>query len=257
VSLSRADAADRAPYRSALAARRAELHAAVDAYVRRLRTAGDAPERALGRLKALLGDTPTEELLPHERRRLLDDVAVAGIRAYHRIGAAASPDLLTDPEGIVPQCVALLERSGVHALLARLNARTRFRFTGVYRLAPPRLQHLAVYDRENPSLLVGGSSTLAESCCAIVAETGRGFETSAVHVDARLDGHLARRRPVQAYQGVALHEPDGRAWGTLCHYDLRPRLLLSEELEVLTWIAAHLPRRLLMPHPHEEGSGAA
>ena len=251
-------AADRESDARAATVRRADLRSAVDAYVCQRRAAGDAPDQVLARLKDLLGHGPTYGLLPAARQILLDDVVVWGIRAYHQLGWRELPHgLPVDAEGLAAECLGLLERFGVHALLARLNARTRFRFTGVYRFDPPRLQHLALYDRENPTLrLRGGTSTLAETCCAIVAETGTGFETSAVPFDARLEAHLARQRPVKAYQGVPLRAPDGSVWGTLCHYDLRPRLLPVEELEVLTWIVAYLPECLLTSPLDREGDGA-
>ena len=244
-----ASATDRECERRAAAVKRAELHAAVDAYVCQLRAAGDPADQVLARLRDFLGQGPTYGLLPAVRQQLLDDVVVWGTRAYHQLGwreLRHGPPV--DAEGLAAECLALLEGSGVHALLARLNARTRFRFTGVYRIDPPRLRNLALYDRENPSLRLGGGvSALAETCCAIVVETGTGFATGAAHADARLDAHAAQHGPVQAYQGVPLCAANGGVWGTLCHYDLRPRLLPVEELEVLTWIAAYLPASLLTP----------
>ena len=49
--------------------------------------------------------------------------------------------------------------------------------------------------------------------------------------------HIARER-VQSYCGVPIWLDGGRLWGTLCHYDVRPRLLPHAEVEVLERVAA-------------------
>src|SRR5690349_7006368 len=43
---------------------------------------------------------------------------------------------------------------GPKGALEFLNARTRYRFTGIYHAEPPLLRNLFLFDRENPSLHV-------------------------------------------------------------------------------------------------------
>ena len=126
------------------------------------------------------------------------------------------------------------------ATLARLNSRTRFRFTGLYRVAPPYLRNLYLYDRENPNLNVSGEiSRLDETYCAIVCAVGHLFATVNSDNDVRLATHAARERVI-SYCGVPIRRESGVIWGTLCHYDVRPRLLPRFETEVLQQVALML-----------------
>ena len=54
------------------------------------------------------------------------------------------------------------------------------------------------------------------------------------------------RGSVISYAGVPLRLASGRAWGALCHFDIRPRLLLGAELEIL-----HAAAPLLMSWLHD------
>lgn len=130
-----------------------------------------------------------------------------------------------------------LEERGLAAAIGLLNARTRFRYTGVYRAEPPDLRNLCLYDRENPSLNVSGDVRPIEATyCSIVCATDRPFETPDAPADPRLRGHAALES-VLSYVGVPLRRPSGVSWGVLCHWDPRPRLLPPRESEVLTLVA--------------------
>lgn len=134
-------------------------------------------------------------------------------------------------------CAAILTTEGPVAALAFLNARTRFRFTGIYRVDPPLLRNLHLYDRENPTLCVSGDvSRLDDTYCAIVWGEERPFATADSRTDARVAAHVARQR-VQSYCGVPIRHLSGRIWGTLCHYDVRPRLLPRSEIALLELVA--------------------
>jgi GAF domain-containing protein len=135
---------------------------------------------------------------------------------------------------------ALLRHDGVRGVLAALNERTRFRFTGVYRLDPPMLRNICLFDRENPTLcLAGDINTLAETYCAITGATAHPLVIADAPTDDRVVGHAARRS-VQSYVGVPVRRADGSAWGTLCHFDGRPRLAPDGEVAVLERAAALL-----------------
>lgn len=131
--------------------------------------------------------------------------------------------------------------------LALLNARIRFRFTGVFHVDPPYLRNILLFDRENPSLNVsGGIDTLDIGFCGVTCATNAPFSTSDARRDPRLVTHPARTSML-SYSGVPIRAASGRAWGTLCHYDGRPRLLPRGELALLedvallftSWLEAH------------------
>jgi GAF domain-containing protein len=126
-----------------------------------------------------------------------------------------------------------LDSSGMDEALAMLNSRTRFRFTGVYRVDPPTLRNLYLFDRENPTLSLGGEAVPLDSTyCSIVAATRAPFVAEDAPTDRRLAAHPARDAVV-SYAGVPVRSSDGRVFGTLCHYDVRPRILPETELAVL------------------------
>jgi hypothetical protein len=132
---------------------------------------------------------------------------------------------------------ARLRAAGPLAALAWLNARTRFRFTGLYHADPPLLRNVHLVDRENPTLNVSGEvCPLDETYCAITCAREAAFATTDAMRDARLVAHPARTSVI-SYSGVPVRFADGRAWGTICHFDLRPRLLPRTESAVLDAVA--------------------
>jgi GAF domain-containing protein len=132
---------------------------------------------------------------------------------------------------------AILAECGVHPALGWLNGRTRFRFTGVYRVHGALLVNLGLFDRENPLLnLAGGASPLDESYCAFAAHTSSAFMTADSRADSRLRLH-AKRDIVLSYAGVPIRLAGGGVVGTLCHYDARPRFVAPDELAVLEAVA--------------------
>lgn len=134
-------------------------------------------------------------------------------------------------------CQEILVKAGPMAALRFLNARTRYRFTGLYRVDSSLLRTVHLYDRENPTLSLSGDvAPIAATYCAIVADDNRAFATGDSRNDARLENHAARER-VLSYCGVPIRGSDDGVWGTLCHYDVRPRLLLDTESYVLEAVA--------------------
>lgn len=138
---------------------------------------------------------------------------------------------------IVVDCATLRIKAGVVAVLSYLNARTRFRYTGVYHADPPVLRNVFLFDRENPALnLSGDQAPLEETYCAITYETRRPFVARDGSSDPRLQAYAARASVI-SYAGVPIKLRSGGVWGTLCHFDVRPRLLAPDELEVLEVLA--------------------
>ena len=155
-----------------------------------------------------------------------------------------------DAPPTVAELGALLRTLGARAVLGALNARTRFRYTGLYRVEPPLLRGVCLYDRENPGLCLGGDvDTLSETYCAVVVDTERPFATSDGRADPRLAGRPAAAGPYRSYVGVPIGLADGRVGGTLCHFDYRPRLLPPGELALLERAAELLGVTLAPPSP--------
>jgi len=164
--------------------------------------------------------------------------------------AGATPDFLLEndpvdvrrvaPDALVMRAVASARSAlwrGAHAVLATLNARTRFRYTGLYRVESPLLRNVALFDRENPMLRAAGQCTpLRDTYCNIVSANALALAVADAESDVRLIGHPARTS-VLSYVGVPVRDRGGRVAGTLCHWDSRPRLAPAGELLVLERVA--------------------
>lgn len=137
------------------------------------------------------------------------------------------------PVGIEAVIAGFLRDAEIGRVLQYLNARTRYRFTGVYHVEPPLLRNMYLFDRENPTLDCSGAvSRLDETYCSITATMSAPFATADASRDPRLREHAARES-VLCYSGVPIRLASGATWGTLCHYDLRPRLMTDGEIAVL------------------------
>lgn len=135
--------------------------------------------------------------------------------------------------GVATIVARLLHGVGIHGALQFLNARTRYRFTGLYRVEAPFLRNMHLFDRENPTVDCSGAvSRLDETYCSITSRTSAPFATADAVRDERLREHAARES-VLCYAGVPVRLPSGTTWGTLCHFDLRPRLMAPGEIAVL------------------------
>lgn len=178
----------------------------------------------------------------------------AGFRAGRGTGepATGAGDSRADSSSIVERVSAFLRRADVDAALRFLNARTRFRFTGVFQVEPPTLRNIRLVDRENPTLNVSGAvADLDIGYCGIACATLVPFQTADAREDPRLQSHPARNSMI-SYAGVPIRMANGVAWGTLCHYDVRPRLIPPDELSILlaaaplfaAWVTQQItPRR--------------
>jgi len=163
--------------------------------------------------------------------------------------------LSTDAMSVRSTCAArfaeLLRDRGLHAALGYLNARMRYRFTGLYHAEPPLLHNIGLFDRENPDVDPSGAVTqLDETYCAITCATAKPFVTADASSDTRLEMHAARDS-ILCYAGVPVRLESGRMWGSLCHFDLRPRLLSTGELAALGTVAPVVAEWLSMRHQLE------
>lgn len=138
-----------------------------------------------------------------------------------------------------------LDAEGPLAALALLNARTRYRFTGIFQVDPPHLRNIFLIDRENPEVNVSGAVTPVESgYCGLACSALAPFATRDARKDVRLSGHPARCSVI-SYAGVPIVMPGGRPWGALCHFDGRPRILPASEIPLLEAVTPHLAEWLL------------
>jgi hypothetical protein len=173
--------------------------------------------------------------LPNVRTKIRASLGVQMIE-QHRVTQTARMSEV-DRWRIAEEVTRRLSTSGIHAALGYLNERTRFRFTGIYRPDPPVLRNLYLFDRENPGLNVsGGESVLNETYCAIVCAATAPFSTSDAGGDPRLRDHAARDSVV-SYAGVPIRDSSGCVAATLCHFDVRPRLVPVSEIPILEVVA--------------------
>jgi GAF domain-containing protein len=151
----------------------------------------------------------------------------------HAIGSAGGEERL---ESTIARFAAHLEADGLHTALGYLNSRTRFRYTGAYRFAPPLLCSIEIYDRENPTLGISAEVEMRSTYCSIVELRHEPLAVDNAEEDARVSTHPAREK-FAAYCGVPLRRPGGEPFGTLCHFDPRPRIGSSEQITLLERIA--------------------
>jgi hypothetical protein len=149
------------------------------------------------------------EIITHDERRdpSTGSTTTPTLRELSLIAQAFAPRLLD---------------GGPHDVLPYLNSLTEHRFTGVYRFEPGWVVSVALFDRENPSLRVGDDVKMKESYCWLTGLGGASYVIEDACTDARLAGHAARES-VRSYIAVLLRDKRGRPWGTLCHFDFRPR----------------------------------
>lgn len=152
-------------------------------------------------------------------------------------GVTMAAEVAGTPTTCAVRFAHLLHERGLHDALGYLNERTRYRFTALYRAAPPMLHTVGLFDRENPAMDgAGAASVLEETYCAITCDTAKPFITMDAPNDTRLEHHAARDS-ILCYAGVPIRLDSGRPWGSICHFDLRPRLLVGDELGALTTVA--------------------
>lgn len=139
-------------------------------------------------------------------------------------------------DATVARFAAHLEIDGLRTALGYLNSRTRFRYTGAYRFAPPLLCSIEIFDRENPTLALHATVEMHTTYCSIVAAERGPLAVDDAELDPRVSTHVAREQ-FAAYCGVPLRGPAGQPFGSLCHYDPRPRIGSSDQIDLLERVA--------------------
>lgn len=147
------------------------------------------------------------------------------------------------PDQPLEEFKIIMAESGLHKALGFLNGRASHRFTGVYRLDPPMLRNMLLFDRQNPDLEVGGDAPLRETYCSIVGDTKEPFSTADALRDESLREHPAINS-VMSYCGVPLGADDAEPFGTLCHFDFAPRSIPQAEIPLLEEAARLITAKL-------------
>lgn len=143
----------------------------------------------------------------------------------------------------IAEFAALLQQQGVHAALGYLNHRTPHRYTGVYRFDGDMLRSEVLFDRKLDDVRQGADAPLAATYCSLVGRD----EAPVQILDAAVDPQaLGIETPVISYCGALIRDGQGKAFGTLCHYDLQRCQERTTDQPLLTAAAQLLHERL---HP--------
>lgn len=156
------------------------------------------------------------------------------------------------PDSVLDTVTRLLRTANVHTVLAFLNARTRHRYTGVYQFCPPMVRCFSLFDRENPTIQQTGEKKMCDTYCAFVARDSAPFSTSNSLRDHRLLEHPARR-VVMGYHAVPLRDTVGACFGSICHWDVRPRVLSADDAALLHDVAPLIAREVLAHRRRSRG----
>lgn len=105
------------------------------------------------------------------------------------------------------------------------------------------LRSEVLYDRKMPDVRLGADAPLAETYCSLVGRR----EAPVQILDAALDPQaLGIATPVISYCGALIRDAQGKAFGTLCHYDLQRCQERTTDQPLLNAAAQLLYQRL---HP--------
>ncbi|GAA4054887.1 hypothetical protein GCM10022409_47520 [Hymenobacter glaciei] len=129
-----------------------------------------------------------------------------------------TPNEETPLQAEIAEFATLLQQQGVHAALGYLNHRTPHRYTGVWRFDGDMLRSEVLFDRNLDDVRQGADAPMAATYCSLV---GR-YEAPVQILDAAVDPQaLGIDTPVISYCGALMRDDQGKAFGTLCHYDVQ------------------------------------
>ncbi len=131
---------------------------------------------------------------------------------------------------------AILRKDGVRPALIFLNGLTAHRFSAIYQFQNETLRNLYFYDRENPEIESIEEIPVTASYCVFLRDTGILFHTSDALRDERVRTH-PKREKVLAYCGVPLLDAKGGLFGSICHFDLEPRIIADKDVELMEAVA--------------------
>jgi GAF domain-containing protein len=135
---------------------------------------------------------------------------------------------------------AVLRAGDLRGAVMFLNSLTTHRFTSLFRFDGELLRNVVFFDRQNPAQSAVDDIPVAASYCVFVRDAAETFTVPDAASDPRVDGHP--KQPVfRAYCGVPLVDEQGRMFGTICHFDVEPRRISDEHVDLMEAIAPLLP----------------
>jgi GAF domain-containing protein len=134
---------------------------------------------------------------------------------------------------------SILAERGVRGAVEFLNSLTPHRFTSLFRFDGETLRNLTFFDRENPGQETCDEIPVTASYCVFVRDSGATFSVHDAPGDARVKDH-AKRDTVQCYCGVPLLDRNGRMFGSICHFDLKPGRISALDVELMEAMAGML-----------------
>jgi GAF domain-containing protein len=146
-------------------------------------------------------------------------------------------------ESAVAELKAIIRDEGIRAGLIYLNQLTEHRFSALYQFENKQLRNLYFFDREYPEIETADEIPVTASYCVFVRDTGQLFHTSDALRDERVRSH-PKREQILAYCGVPVLDPVGKLFGSICHFDLQPRVIADEDVDLMEAAA-----RLLREEP--------
>lgn len=145
------------------------------------------------------------------------------------------------------------EKQDMRGLLQLLNATGPFRYTSILRIDGDQLSSVWTFDREAPDAdSFPVDKAVGESYCALVLQADAPVSIPDATADSSLGAHPARHT-VLSYCGVPLRRDDASFFGTLCHFDVAPRLFAESTVkrleETALLLREHLPASALREPP--------
>jgi GAF domain-containing protein len=130
----------------------------------------------------------------------------------------------------------IFARDGLRAAVIHLNRRTNHRFTAVLQFGPAMLNSICFYDRDHPETTSCDDIPEEASYCVLVKRRKAPLVIGNAPEDPRVVDHPARQQ-VQAYCGFPLTDDEGTVIGTLCHFDVQPRPVDHDPLDLMRVLA--------------------
>lgn len=123
--------------------------------------------------------------------------------------------------GLLPEVgefTRVLAQQGVVAALAYLNRRTPHRYTGLFRFEGDVLRTQVQFDCNHPAWQQKQEGRLATAYCALVGRQQAGLDSTEAPTELPAAEVVT---PAIFCHSVLIHDAQGHAYGTLCHYDLQ------------------------------------
>lgn len=139
-----------------------------------------------------------------------------------------------DRTNILAELEDIAGKGDLHGALALLNASSvsRARFTGMYRIEGDTIYGIDTFDRQHPAEAIPVGAPAMTSYCLGVFESDAPFATTDSLLDPRLATHVSRET-WRSYAGVPMRTPEGRLFGTICHYDHFPSRMAAADVDLL------------------------